>query len=96
MGVEGQSGLNSDEEALDVKGLEHNLSDLFSVFRSVHRRFSEDESMVLRLALEVVVDGSMPVLLDTFPVANLTSPQYVLEVVALLVAIGLITDVIVE
>jgi hypothetical protein len=52
--------------------------------------------VVLRLTLEVVMDRSMPVLLNTFPVADLTCPQDVLEVVALLVAICLVSDVVVQ
>lgn len=54
--VKGQRGLHTDEEAFNIEGLKHDFSDLLSVFRSVHRRLCQDESVVFRLTFQVVVD----------------------------------------
>lgn len=54
--VESQRSLHTNEETLYVESLEHDLSDLFTVFRSVHRWLSKDEAVVLGLALQVVMN----------------------------------------
>lgn len=60
--------LDTDEKALDVKCLEHNLCDLLTVFGRVHRGFGQDEPVLLWLAPEVGVDRFVPVALDALPV----------------------------
>ena len=48
-GSEGEDGLDSDVEAGDVETLEHDLRCVFPVLRSVERRLSEKEVVILRL-----------------------------------------------
>ena len=55
LGVECESGLNTDEKTLDVEGLKHDLSDLLAVLRSVHGGFSQNESVLFRVAPQVLM-----------------------------------------
>ena len=48
--VEGQSGLHTDKQTLDVECLEHDLSHLLSIFRGVHWWFSKNKFMLRWLA----------------------------------------------
>jgi hypothetical protein len=72
LGVEGQRGLHSDEEPLHVESLKHDLGHLLSVLGSVHGRLSQDEPVLLWLASQIGIDGSVPELLHGFPVLDLS------------------------
>ena len=83
----------SNEEALHVEGLEHDLGDLLAVFGRVHRRLGQDEAVVLGLALQIAVNRAVPVLFDALPVADLARTQDVAHVVGCLVIQCLVADV---
>lgn len=53
LGVKGKSGLHTNKETLDVESFKHDLGDLFTIFRRVHRRFSQDKAMVFGFAFKV-------------------------------------------
>ena len=88
--------MHADKEAFDVEGFEHDFGDLFSVLGSVVRRFSENESVLVRLAPQVLVDALVPVFFDAFPVADLSLLEDVLDVVGVRVLIRLIADKVVQ
>jgi hypothetical protein len=56
LSVKSKCSLYSNEESLDIEGLKHDLCHLLTVLRGVHGRFSQDESMVLRFALQIAVN----------------------------------------
>lgn len=70
--IEGKRSLYTNKQTLDIEGLEHDLSHLFTVLGRVHWRFSENESMFFRLATQVLMHRLVPVLLDVFPVSDLS------------------------
>ena len=72
LGVEGEGRLDTDEEAFDVEGLEHDLGHLLSVFRGVHGGFSQNELVLARFAADVLINRLVPEFLDAFPVVDLT------------------------
>ena len=55
LSVERKSCLNTNEKTFDVESLKHDLSDLFTVLRSVHGRFSQNESVLFRVAPQVLM-----------------------------------------
>lgn len=72
LSIEGKSSLYTNEQTFNIESLEHDLSHLLTVLGRVHWRFSEDESMFFRLATQVLMHRLVPVLLDVFPVSDLT------------------------
>lgn len=79
--VESQRGLDTNKEALNVEGLKHDLCHLLSVLRGVQGRLRQDEAVLLRLASQLGVDGAVPELLHGFPVLDLATSYYILQVV---------------
>ena len=88
-----ERSLHTNEQTLYIKCFEHDFCHLLTIFGGVEGRFSQDKSVLLWFAFEVVVDGSVPVFFDSFPVTYLTGLQDILEVVRLLVIIGLISNI---
>lgn len=94
LGVQGQGSLHTNEETLDIEGLKHDFSDLLTILRSVHWWLSEDKAVLLRLTPQVLMHRPVPVLLNVFPVADLTLVKDWLDVVLLHgLAKGLISNI---
>ena len=72
MTEQGKSGLDTNEETLDAKGLEHNLRNLLSVLRRVHWWLGQNEPMFLWFTSQVRVHGLVPKLLNAFPIFDLS------------------------
>jgi len=72
LSIEGKCSLYTNEQTFNIESLEHDLSHLLTVLGRVHWRFSEDESMFFRFATQVLMHRLVPVLLDVFPVSDLT------------------------
>ena len=96
MRVQGQRGLHADKETLDVEGLKHDFGDLLSVLGSVVWRLGQDEAMLIRLAAQVLVDALVPVLLNAFPVADLSRSEDVSDIVGVRALVSLIANKIVQ
>ena len=96
LGVEGQGGLDSNEESLDVEGLKHDLCHLLPVLWSVHWWLSQDKSMIVRLASKILMDRLVPELLDSVPVADLSTLKKVADLVRSGLCKGLLSNIIIE
>jgi len=83
LGIEGKSSLHTNEEALDIEGLKHDFGDLLTILWSVHRWLCEDKAVLFWLTSQVLMHGSVPVLLNVFPVADLTLIKDWLDVILL-------------
>lgn len=88
-----ERSLNTNEQTLHVKRLEHDFRDLFSVFRRVHRWLSENEPVLLGFTTQIGVDRLVPVALDAFPIRNLAVPQNVADFMRLTARQSFIADV---
>lgn len=96
MRVQGQRGLHADKETLDVEGLKHDFGDLLSVLGSVVWRLGQDEAVLIRLTAQVLVDALVPILFNAFPVADLTRPEDVSDIVGVRALVSLIANKIVQ
>ena len=70
---EGKYCLNSDIEPLCVECFEHDLCQVFSVFRRIEGRFSHNKDCFLGIASEIVEHAPVPILLHQIPVPDDTS-----------------------
>mmetsp|Transcript_17779 Transcript_17779/g.50672 ORF Transcript_17779/g.50672 Transcript_17779/m.50672 type:complete len:214 (+) Transcript_17779:827-1468(+) len=95
LGIQGQHRLNSDVQALDVEGLEHDLSCQLSVLRGVEGRLRQEEVMLLWKAAQVAEDGLLHEPLEVVPILDAPTPHGVRQRVRLraLSAVGFLTDV---
>jgi len=84
--------LHGDVQAGDVEGLEHNLSSVLAVLRSVQRRLSEEEVVILGLRAEVLEDAVLPEVLHVGTVVDLAMANRVKERIGLVALQRLIAD----
>lgn len=93
LSVESEGSLDTDEETLNIEGLEHDFCHLLSVLWRIHGRFCQDKAMLFWLTAEVRVDSSVPELFHGFPVVDLSASQNSLDIMSLLMSEGFISDV---
>lgn len=96
LGIECEDGLDTNEETLYAKSLEHDFRNLLPVFWRIKRWLSKDEPVLLWLTSEIRINRFVPELLDTFPVFDLTSSKKIADLMGFLVRHGLISDVVVH
>ena len=96
--VKSESCLNSDKETLDAESLKHDFRHLLSIFRRVHWRLSQDESMLSWLASQVRENGLMPKLFDSLPVLDLSRLEQIANLMGFPLARsnGLVADKVVH
>ena len=73
LSIQCESSLHSNEESLNIEGLKHDLCHLLSILWSVHGWLCQNESMVVWFTSNILVNRLVPELLNTIPVANLTT-----------------------
>ena len=73
LSIQSESSLYSNEESLNIEGLKHDLCHLLSILWSVHGWLCQNESMVVWFTSNILVNRLVPELLNTIPVANLTT-----------------------
>jgi hypothetical protein len=96
LSIQSEGSLDTNEESLDIEGLEHDLCHLLSVLRGVEWRLCQDEAVLFRLTSQLRVDSSVPELFHSFPVLNLPATDDILKIVGLLMLKCLVSDVVVE
>jgi hypothetical protein len=72
LGIESEGCLHTNEKTFDIKCFKHDFRNLLAIFGGVHGRLREDEPVVLGFAPEVLMNGLVPVLFNSFPVTYLT------------------------
>jgi len=92
-GSKSKHGLHGDVKTGDVEGLEEDLCEVLTVLRSVQRRLSEKEVVILRLGTEVLEDDLFPHHFHVSPVIDLTVTNRITEFVTLGCGHSLFTDV---
>ena len=73
LSIQCESSLYSNEESLNIEGLKHDLCHLLSILWSVHGWLCQNESMVVWFTSDILVNRLVPELLNTIPIANLTT-----------------------
>ena len=101
VGVERQDGLNSDVKAVDIEGLEHELSHFFSVGLWVAWSLSEEDIVLRWVNSKLVVEAVLPDLLHIVPrlddtrlnwVVELQDTSHLLSLIANILGLGVHTN----
>jgi hypothetical protein len=76
---EGEDGLVGDVESGGFEGLEHDLGHLFAVILGIERSLGQEDGVILRSNVELLVEDVMPNLLHAVPVSDKTMLDGVLQ-----------------